>query len=54
MPYGRALDDIALVDYCFKVLIAFIFLPADVRRSTELYVAEKLADKSEISPLPAS
>ncbi len=32
--------EIALVDYCFKVLISIVFLPANVWRSTQ-YAVEK-------------
>ncbi|WP_411904798.1 queuosine precursor transporter, partial [Salmonella enterica] len=46
------LMEIALVDYCFKVLIIFIFFLPMYCVLLNMFL-KKLADKSEISPLPA-
>ncbi|VEA00372.1 membrane protein [Salmonella enterica subsp. salamae] len=45
--------EIALVDYCFKVLISIIFFLPMYGVLLNMLL-KKLADKSEISPLPAS
>ena len=45
--------EIALVDYCFKVLISIIFFLPMYGVLLNMLL-KKLADKSEISPLPTS